>query len=144
MVPSSVRAPAATPVAKTALVSTSPIAEETEVSHTQPASSSGSIRPPVLAPVAGGAVTVALTGEIDIDLVEPLRTCMIAGIARGRDVIVDLSATTLIDCAALAVLVEAARQAEAGGHRICLSAPPELVRRTLAAVDLEAVLPTAT
>ena len=86
-----------------------------------------------------GAVVVELHGDIDLESTELLADCLAVGAERGTDVLVDLSDVTLIDCSALAVLVQARQLAERRGRKVCLVAPPRLVRRILTAVGLDTV-----
>lgn len=88
-----------------------------------------------------GATVVELHGDIDLDVAEPLWDCVAAGYERGDDVLVDLSDVTLIDCAALGVLVRAEHLGSRRGHRLCLVAPAAAVRRTLAATGLQTAFP---
>ncbi len=96
----------------------------------------------VAADTVAGATVVELHGDIDLAVVEPLRDCMISGIEQDCDVLVDLADVTLIDCASLGALVQAGQLAERRGRKLCLVAPPPVVRWTLAAAGLAAAFPT--
>lgn len=86
---------------------------------------------------ASDAAVVELHGEIDLELVESLREAVVSRVERGIDVLVDLADVSLIDCASLGVLVQADWFAGRCGHRVCLVAPPNQIRRTLAAAGLD-------
>jgi anti-anti-sigma factor len=69
-----------------------------------------------------GAVIAAVTGEIDISTVTPLRERLNELADNGVTLIVDLNRVTFIDSAGLGALVGAARRAAAHGgslHAVC-------------------------
>jgi anti-sigma B factor antagonist len=69
-----------------------------------------------------GAVIAAVTGEIDISTVAPLRERLYELADNGVTLIVDLNRVTFIDSAGLGALVGAARRAAAHGgtlHAVC-------------------------
>lgn len=61
---------------------------------------------------AGRTTVVELHGDIDMETLQPLRDCVLAGIEENNDVVVDLTDVALIDCASLGALVQADRLAE--------------------------------
>ncbi|AGL16281.1 STAS domain-containing protein [Actinoplanes sp. N902-109] len=95
--------------------------------------------PPV--PSDAPVTLLALHGEVDRDRAELLRDCLAYGVQQNTDVLVDLADVALLDCASLGALVEAGHLAERRGHRLCLTSPRPLVRRTLAATGLDTVFP---
>src|SRR5207249_7723676 len=69
-----------------------------------------------------GVVIVAVTGDIDISTVPPLRERLSELADGGQTLIVDLNRVTFIDSAGLGALVGAARRAAAHGgslHAVC-------------------------
>jgi anti-anti-sigma factor len=88
------------------------------------------------------ATVVELHGDIDRHVADPLWDCVVSGMERGADVLVDLADVTLIDCASLSTLVEARHLADRRGGTVCLVAPAAAVRRTLAATGLDTVFLT--
>ncbi|GIF01246.1 STAS domain-containing protein [Paractinoplanes rishiriensis] len=95
----------------------------------------------VVTPAHQAAPVVELHGDIDREVAEPLWDGVSAGSERGCDVLVDLADVSLIDRAALTMLVRAHHLADRRGCRVCLVAPSAAVRRTLAATGLNAVFP---
>ncbi|MFI6074030.1 STAS domain-containing protein [Actinoplanes sp. NPDC051343] len=79
---------------------------------------------------------VELHGDIDMETLQPLRDCVLAGIEENNDVVVDLTDVALIDCASLGALVQADRLAERRGRNLSLLAPSAMTRRTLAGAGL--------
>jgi anti-anti-sigma factor len=92
-----------------------------------------------------GPTVVRLHGDVDADVAPALQTCLVGGLERGADVLVDLTGVTLIDCACQGVLVRAHCRARSLGLLLALAAPSPSVQRTFAAtrVDLELhIVPT--
>ena len=68
-----------------------------------------------------GAYVIAVTGEADLYTAPALKRELEAAIdAGGRDVVVDLTATTFMDSTALSVLVEATKRLRPDGGRVAL------------------------
>ena len=76
---------------------------------------------------------VFVTGEVDIASVPELRRHLrqASTESRGRDLVVDLSAVTFMDCAGLRPLLEARFTQEASGGRLVLREAPSSVTRLL-------------
>jgi anti-anti-sigma factor len=86
----------------------------------------------------GGPDTVEVRGELDLAGVRGVGEDLLACADEGRDLMVDLRATTYLASAGVALLVEADRRARAAGGRMrVLVAPGDVVRRalTLSGVD---------
>ena len=76
-----------------------------------------------------GKLVVALEGEIDLDRAPEVRRLLLDCTARGRDVLVDLSAISYIDSSGIASLVEALQSAVHGGSALGLVAvSPQALR----------------
>ncbi|NUS57356.1 MAG: STAS domain-containing protein [Streptomycetaceae bacterium] len=91
-----------------------------------------------------GAAVVAAKGEIDLATAEALRNRITAALETHREVAVDLSAVTFIDCSGLRVLITARNQADRLGRSLTLRDPSRPVRRLLAATRLDHTLRTRT
>jgi len=88
------------------------------------------------------AVTVTVTGEIDLLTCGDLDTLLQAAVESRRRVIVDLANVSFADSTALAVLINAHTALAHHGQRLTLAAPSERVIRLLALSGLSAVLET--
>ena len=82
---------------------------------------------------------LALEGEVDLAVTPALRQRLLARVAPGRALMVDLSAVTYIDSSGLASLVEAYQAAQAEGGRLALVAASQQVRRVLELARLDRV-----
>ena len=72
-------------------------------------------------PAGDGAYVIAVAGEADLYTAPELKRELEAAIdAGGKDVVVDLTATTFIDSTALSVLVEATKRLRPEGGRVAL------------------------
>jgi anti-sigma B factor antagonist len=92
---------------------------------------------PVVVRRERGAVSAALTGDVDMPAVPQLRERLFGLASGGEPLIVDLNRVTFIDSAGLGVLVGTARRAaEHGGslHAVC-SQPQACKLLWLAGVD---------
>ena len=67
-----------------------------------------------------GTLVVELDGEIDLDRAPDVRELLLGCVARGRDVLVDLSRVTYIDSSGIASLIEALQNAGQGGTALGL------------------------
>jgi len=76
----------------------------------------------------GDAHVVAVHGELDVLTRDTFRACAAAAIRSSRAVVVDLSGTTLLDCAGLSALVAAQREARASGGELSVAGVHGLVR----------------
>jgi anti-sigma B factor antagonist len=79
-------------------------------------------------------------GDLDSTAVSRLRDQMRAA-GSNRYLTVDLSGVPLLDTAALAVLVGAAKRARAAGGRLVFAGPGEMVTRILQVTGLNRVIP---
>jgi anti-anti-sigma factor len=84
---------------------------------------------------------LVLQGEFDLGVAPELDRCLHHCVDRGADVVVDLAAVPLLDCAYLGVLVRANQRAQAAGRTVSLAAPSPKVRRILAHTAVDGVLP---
>ena len=76
-----------------------------------------------------GRLVVELDGEIDLERAPKVRKTLLDCVARGSDVLVDLSRVTYIDSSGIASLVEALQNAGKGGTGFGLVAvSPEALR----------------
>ena len=65
-----------------------------------------------------GKLVVALAGEIDLEQSPAVRSLLLGAVARGKDLLVDLSAVTYIDSSGIASLIEALQAAKEGGREL--------------------------
>ncbi|MFI8461996.1 STAS domain-containing protein [Kitasatospora sp. NPDC085464] len=70
-------------------------------------------------------------GEIDLDTAPTLRRALAAALASHREVVLDLSEVTFMDCAGLGALVQACDQADRRGRRLILRGAGRCVVRLL-------------
>lgn len=70
----------------------------------------------------GDALVVALDGEVDLSRAPEVRGLLLDCVARGRDVLVDLSRVSYIDSSGIASLVEALQLAGRNAVRLALVA----------------------
>ncbi|HUN33007.1 MAG TPA: STAS domain-containing protein [Trebonia sp.] len=94
----------------------------------------------------GDAVVVRLPAEVDLTSADRLREALLAVLSSGaRALIIDMTATTFCDSAAIGAITRAARRAAAAGAEIRLAAcaPPVLRILDLLGIDrVVAVYPT--
>ncbi|WP_329493589.1 STAS domain-containing protein [Kitasatospora herbaricolor] len=68
-------------------------------------------------------------GDIDLDTAPALHRRLEAALREHRDVVLDLSQVTFMDCAGLGVLVDARDQADRhGGHLVLRAVGPDVLR----------------
>lgn len=85
----------------------------------------------------------AATGELDVNAAVGLRAKLNVPLLAGRPrVVLDLSEVTFLDCAALAVLIEALHRAQTAGGWLHLVAPCRVVRRLLDLAGMAKVFPS--
>lgn len=70
----------------------------------------------------GESLVIALDGEVDLSRAPEIRGLLLDGVARGRDVLVDLSRVSYIDSSGIASLVEALQTASRNAVRLGLVA----------------------
>jgi anti-sigma B factor antagonist len=78
-----------------------------------------------------GHVVVALRGELDVAGAPEAEAAITALLARGRYLVIDMSALDFIDCTSLGALVRARARARRGGGDVVLAAPQRCARRLL-------------
>jgi anti-sigma B factor antagonist len=83
----------------------------------------------------GSEAVVRAVGEVDSGTVPLMRAAFDRALQEAADeLLVDLSATTFMDCAGLDVLLQARRD---WGSRLRLHRPPPSLRRILQALEME-------
>jgi anti-sigma B factor antagonist len=82
--------------------------------------------------VCEGRVVVALHGELDVTSAADTEAAITGLLARGRCLVIDMSALDFIDCASLGALLRARGAARRGRGDVVLAAPQPQVRRILA------------
>jgi anti-sigma B factor antagonist len=88
-----------------------------------------------------GTIVVCPEGELDLAVADAFRTVLQDALRTAhRAVQIDLAAVTFIDSTALAVLVDAWRQAEERGVTLCVLHPAPNVRRVLDITGLDRLL----
>jgi anti-sigma B factor antagonist len=81
--------------------------------------------------VRGGLVVLALRGDLDVTGAADAEAAITALVARGRSLIIDMSALDFIDCCSLGALLRVQALAWCGGG-VVLAAPQRHVLRLLA------------
>ena len=84
----------------------------------------------------GGLIRLLLCGELDLLAVPRFRAALAEAQGDSDRVLLDLTALTLIDCAALAVLYAAAARRRREGAALIFLAPGGQVRRVLELVGM--------
>jgi anti-anti-sigma factor len=79
----------------------------------------------------GGSVRLLFSGELDLAGATQLRTALDGAQDDSSRVVLDLQALTLIDCAGLAIIFDAAQRARREGAVLILLDPRAQVRRLL-------------
>jgi anti-anti-sigma factor len=81
-----------------------------------------------------------LQGDVTISSAAELKNLLLAALARGKDIHVDLSCVTEVDVTALQLLWAAEREAKGSGIEFTLAGPmPEDVAAALAAAGFEKI-----
>jgi len=80
---------------------------------------------------SGGQVRLVLAGELDLASRAHFKQALSDALSDGARVLLDLRALTLIDCASLSVVFDAALDAHRGGVVLILLEPRGQVRRVL-------------
>jgi anti-sigma B factor antagonist len=89
----------------------------------------------------GDAVVVRLPAEVDLTSAGRLREALLAALNQGtRALIVDMTATTFCDSAAVHSITRAARRAAASGAEIRLAAGTQPVLRILRLLGIDRVI----
>ncbi|MEW2517313.1 STAS domain-containing protein [Actinacidiphila alni] len=89
---------------------------------------------------SGGAMVLAVRGELDLDSFEPLRAALSEAVRQDASlVVVDMSQVTFCDSSTMNVLLRA--DADLGPGRLRIAAPSPFVARLFGLVGLQMVLP---
>lgn len=80
---------------------------------------------------AGQAVTVTVTGDVDLAAADTLWSVLDEYVRPGAQVAVDCSRVAFLDSMGLRTLIRAQHKAQASGARLILAAPSEAVLRVL-------------
>jgi anti-sigma B factor antagonist len=92
----------------------------------------------------GTLATVVPTGELDVAIASELTACLARMMAAGlRNIVIDLRATSFMDCTCLRILLNAHTWLAASGGYVALTGVPPQIERLLALTGLEAALPRA-
>ena len=86
-----------------------------------------------------GRLIVALEGDVDLNRAPEVRRSLLDCVARGLDVLVDLSGVSYIDSSGIASLVEALQEAGKKGIRLGLVAVSEDARKVFQLARLDKV-----
>ena len=104
-----------------------------------PSSSSAGKAVSIVSRQQGGALVLAVTGDLDLDTVPPLGEAMeSAAKAGGGPVVVDLSGVAFADSTTVNVLLQG--QGELG-PRLRLAAPSGFMRRLIGVIGLDSAVP---
>ncbi|MEK7821123.1 MAG: STAS domain-containing protein [Pseudomonadota bacterium] len=79
----------------------------------------------------GGAVVIALEGDVDLKTSPDARKALLDVVSRNRPVVVDLSLVNYIDSSGVASLIEAFQKARKSGQKFALAAVSEGAMRVL-------------
>jgi anti-sigma B factor antagonist len=82
---------------------------------------------------------VSVGGEFDLSAADSVRACIDQVRRSGRQLVIDLSATTFIDSSGIKVLLEAYRSHGRNHEAVVLRRPSDVVQRTLAMTALDGV-----
>ena len=88
---------------------------------------------------SGAALTVFLSGEIDLDRSPEARKALLAAVAKGRPVTVDMAEVGYMDSSGIASLVEAYQKASAAKLDFSLVNVGERVMKVLQLARLDQV-----
>ncbi|MEZ0494081.1 ANTAR domain-containing protein [Kineococcus sp. TBRC 1896] len=87
-----------------------------------------------------GVVTVEVRGDLDLTTAHSAHLCLTGAVHDGHTVVVDLSRVPFVDCAAVSVLLAAARDASRRGGYLVLAEARPVVRLLLDALELTPLL----
>jgi anti-sigma B factor antagonist len=88
----------------------------------------------------GGALVVAVTGDVDIATAPALRDELAAALAASRCVVLDLGGVGFMDSTGLGILASTHHRATAGGGTLVLARPQRIVRNALRLVQLDTLI----
>lgn len=86
-----------------------------------------------------GKLIIALDAEVDLNRAPEIRRLLLGCVARGLDVLVDLSGVTYIDSSGIASLVEALQEAGKNGVGLGLVAVSQDARKVFELARLDKV-----
>ncbi|AXQ29760.1 anti-sigma factor antagonist [Solimonas sp. K1W22B-7] len=87
----------------------------------------------------GGAATVFLTGDIDLETSPLARQTLLKAVDKGLPVVVDMGGVSYMDSSGIASLVEAFQRAKTAGHEFSLVRVGGAVQKVLALARLDKV-----
>lgn len=87
----------------------------------------------------GGAATVFLSGEIDLESSPRARQSLLAAVDKGLPVVVDMGEVSYMDSSGIASLIEAFQKSRAAGHDFSLARVRGSVQKVLALARLDKV-----
>jgi anti-anti-sigma factor len=90
--------------------------------------------------VRAGGITLALTGELDLDSADKLEEAVREVCASDAGLVIDLRKVTFLDSTGLRVLIIAGTLCEESGHELQII-PGEDIQRILEMTGLDRVLP---
>lgn len=88
---------------------------------------------------SGSGPRVMVQGEVDLESSPELRSALLAQVAGGSTLTVDLSGVSYIDSSGIASLVEALQACKQAGGRLLLAAPSEAVNKVITLARLDRV-----
>ncbi|MFY1693101.1 STAS domain-containing protein [Plantactinospora sp. WMMB782] len=98
-------------------------------------------RPPVRVRQLPDVTVLGIDGDLDTVVAGRLRAVLAAAIGAGRDVVLDLAGTGVIDPVGLGLLVRAQREAKKAGLVVMLAAPSSFILTVLHTMHLFRVFP---
>ena len=87
----------------------------------------------------GESMMLYLRGELDIANIDDLER-QLDGVAGGGELHLDLGEVEFLDCAALGVIIGAAKRVRDAGQPVVLHRPSRMVRRMIDITGLDAVV----
>lgn len=92
--------------------------------------------------LSGGWVRISVTGDVDVQTAAELERRLLAQLASGRDVLLDLSAVSFIDSSGVHAIVAAVRSARSRGRELVLhTVLPRQARKLFDITRLDDVVP---
>jgi anti-sigma B factor antagonist len=86
-----------------------------------------------------GAIVIALDGDVDLEHSAAVRDMLLEQVAKGRNLMVDLSAVDYIDSSGIASLIEALQSAKRNDTRLELVSVSDQAMRVLRLARLDKV-----
>lgn len=88
-----------------------------------------------------GKLLVKLEGDVDLEHCAPIRKLLLGAVAKGKDLLIDLSRVTYLDSSGVASLIEAMQIANKNGTALRLFAASSQVVRVFELARLDQVFP---